>query len=126
MKMPSRISAGAMKSQPLICSLTTTRDAMAALALSPIECALARTQPDYAGLGWVGKRDFRPLPGTSLSSLRRLSVDGLDGSVEVAALGDGRQLGGNRGVDFGREDAVVDVRNLGDPVREVLPHGLAA
>ena len=55
-----------------------------------------------------------------------LIVDRLEGVIDRTALGDRRQLRLHGGVDLGGEGAVVDARNLAEPVGEVLPDLLAA
>lgn len=54
-----------------------------------------------------------------------LSVDGLERVVDRATLGDCRNLRGNSCVDFVRVDAVIDCRNLGQPIGKALPDLLA-
>src|SRR5690349_15294422 len=63
---------------------------------------------------------------TSLSLLTNLSVDGVDEFIDIAAAGDGRNLGNHCGIGFFGEDAVIDRRDLCQPGGEVLPDGLPA
>src|SRR5262245_52484228 len=91
----------------------------------PTQAMQTMSRPDNAGPGQGVEAGFSPASmRLLLGGLLGLGVDRRNRGVEIATLGDRRQLSGDRRVNFRGEDAVVDIRHLGEPGGEVLPDRL--